>query len=42
MCTLREELLPTLAAVEMTGPGQLIACEFVSGPKSVPMRYRLV
>ena len=42
MCTLWEQLLPALAAVEMTGPGQLIASEFVSGPKSVPIRYRLV
>ena len=42
MCTLWEELLPALAAVEMTGAGQLIASEFVSGPKSVPIRYRLV
>ena len=41
MCTLWETLLPALQSVEMTGPGQLIASEFVSGPKSVPIRYRL-
>ena len=41
MCTLWAELLPAIAAVEMTGPGQLIASEFVSGPKSVPIRCRL-
>ena len=38
MCTLWETLLPALGSVEMTGVGQLIA---VSGPKSVPIRYRL-
>lgn len=36
-----EELLSVLQAVEMAGPGQLIASEFVSGPKSVPIRYEL-
>ena len=41
MCTLWETLLPALRSVEMSGPGQLIASEFVSGPKSVPIRYRL-
>ena len=41
MCTLWEELLPALATVEMAGPGQLIASEFVSGPKCVPIRYSL-
>lgn len=41
MCTLWETLLPALHSVEMCGPGQLIASEFVSGPKSVPIRYRL-
>lgn len=41
MCALWETLLPALSAVEMSGPGQLIASEFVSGPKSVPIRYRL-
>ena len=41
MCALWETLLPALVSVEMAGPGQLIASEFVSGPKSVPIRYRL-
>lgn len=41
MRTLWEELLPAIAAVEMTGEGELIASEFVSGPKSVPVRCRL-
>lgn len=41
MCTLWETLLPALKSVEMAGAGQLIASEFVSGPKSVPIRYRL-
>jgi cytochrome P450 len=41
MRILWEELLPRLEAVEMAGEGRLIASEFVSGPKSVPIRYRL-
>ncbi|MBX9604994.1 MAG: cytochrome P450 [Gammaproteobacteria bacterium] len=41
MRTLWEELLPVLEAVEMTGEGELIASEFVSGPKKVPVRCRL-
>jgi cytochrome P450 len=41
MRTLWEELLPAIASVEMAGEGQLIASEFVSGPKSVPLRCRL-
>jgi cytochrome P450 len=41
MRTLWEEILPCLDSVEMAGEGQLIASEFVSGPKSVPIRYRL-
>ena len=41
MRTLWEEVLPRLASVDMAGPGQLISSEFVSGPKSVPLRYRL-
>lgn len=40
MRTLWEELLPALTSVEMAGQGRLIASEFVSGPKSVPIRYR--
>ncbi len=41
MCTLWELLLPQLQHVEMAGAGRLIASEFVSGPKSVPLRFRL-
>lgn len=41
MCARWETLLPALVSVEMAGPGQLIASEFVSGPKAVPIRYRL-
>jgi cytochrome P450 len=38
MRILWEELLPMISSVEMAGEGQLIASEFVSGPKSVPIR----
>jgi cytochrome P450 len=41
MRILWEELLPRLTTVEMAGSGRLICSEFVSGPKSVPVRYRL-
>ena len=36
-----EALIESLDHVEMAGEGKLIASEFVSGPKSVPIRYRL-
>ncbi|MEM8786234.1 MAG: cytochrome P450 [Pseudomonadota bacterium] len=36
-----EALLEALEWVEMDGPPRLIASEFVSGPKSVPIRYGL-
>lgn len=36
-----EALLPRLEAVELTGPVQWIQAEFVCGPKSVPIRYRM-
>ena len=36
-----ETLLPQLQSVEMVGDGKLIASEFVSGPKSVPIKYLL-
>jgi cytochrome P450 len=42
MKCLWEELLPQLKSVCMDGEGQLICSEFVSGPKSVPIRYELV
>ena len=41
MRVLWETLLPRLKSVEMAGESQLIASEFVSGPKSVPLRYQL-
>ena len=41
MRTLWETLLSEIEAVEMAGEGKLIASEFVSGPKSVPIRYRM-
>ena len=41
MRSLWQALLPRLESVEMAGDGALIASEFVSGPKSVPIRYRL-
>jgi len=41
MRTLWEELLPCLETIEMAGEGRLIASEFVSGPKSVPIRFEL-
>lgn len=41
MRTLWEELIPRLASVEMAGEGRLAESEFVSGPKSVPIRFRM-
>jgi hypothetical protein len=41
MRVLWEALVETLDRIEMAGEGKLIASEFVSGPKSVPIRYRL-
>lgn len=41
MRSLWNAVLPLLESVEMAGPGELIASEFVSGPKSVPIRYKL-
>lgn len=41
MRALWEELLPRLAAVEMAGPCRHTESEFVSGPKSVPIRFRM-
>lgn len=41
MQTLWETILPALESVEMAGEGKLIASEFVSGPKSVPIHYEL-
>lgn len=36
-----ETLLPRLEHVEMAGEGKYTESEFVSGPKSVPIRYRM-
>jgi cytochrome P450 len=41
MRSLWEELIPRLATVEMAGEGRLTESEFVCGPKSVPIRFRL-
>ena len=41
MKSLWEELIPRLESVEMAGPGKTTESEFVSGPKSVPIRYRM-
>ncbi|MEM7467778.1 MAG: cytochrome P450 [Pseudomonadota bacterium] len=41
MATLWETLLPAIKSVSMAGEGQLIASEFVSGPKSVPISFEL-
>ena len=41
MKCLWEALLPKLSKVEMHGEGALIHSEFVSGPKSVPIRFWL-
>lgn len=41
MRILWEELLPRLKTVEMSGDGKLTQSNFVSGPKSVPVRFTL-
>ena len=41
MKSLWEELIPRLESVEMAGPGKTTESEFVSGPKSVPIRFRM-
>ena len=41
MKTFWEELLPRLEHVEMAGEGKYTESEFVSGPKSVPVRFRM-
>jgi len=41
MRILWEELIPRLESVEMAGEGQMSESEFVCGPKSVPIRYRM-
>ena len=41
MRCLWEQIIPALKSVEMAGEGRLVASEFVSGPKSVPIQYAL-
>jgi cytochrome P450 len=41
MRTLWETLIPCIESVDMNGQGRLIESEFVSGPKSVPIRLRI-
>ena len=41
MRVLWEELLPRLDAVELAGPPARTQANFVSGPKSVPIRFRM-
>lgn len=36
-----EELIPRLDSVEMAGDGKMAESEFVCGPKSVPIRFRM-
>ncbi len=41
MQVLWEELIPRLETVEMTGEGRMSESEFVCGPKSVPIRFKM-
>jgi cytochrome P450 len=41
MRTLFEELIPRLASVELTGTPRRTASNFVSGPKTLPIRFVL-
>lgn len=41
MRILWEELLPRLESVEMAAPGKFTESEFVCGPKSVPIKFKL-
>jgi hypothetical protein len=41
MRILWEELLPRLESLELDGQPTRTAANFVSGPKSVPIRYRM-
>jgi cytochrome P450 len=41
MRRLFEELLPRLESVEATGPMELVAANFVGGPKRLPIRFRM-
>jgi len=41
MKRLFEEMLPRLESVEATGPMELVAANFVGGPKRLPIRFRM-
>lgn len=41
MKALWEELIPRLESVEMNGEGYMAESEFVCGPKSVPIRFKM-
>jgi hypothetical protein len=34
-------MLPRLESVEATGPMELVAANFVGGPKRLPIRFRM-
>ena len=36
-----QALVPRLKSVEMAGEGRIAESEFVSGPKSVPIRFAM-
>ena len=40
MRILWEELLPRIASMELAGEPSRVASTFVSGPKSVPVRFK--
>jgi cytochrome P450 len=41
MRILFEELLPRLESLELAGEPKLAQANFVSGPKTLPIRYRM-
>jgi len=41
MKRLFEELLPRLESVQATGPMELVAANFVGGPKRLPIRFHM-
>ena len=41
MRLLWEELLPRLDSLELNGAPRLMEANFVCGPKSVPIRYKM-
>ena len=40
-CALWEELLPRLESVELNGTPTRVQANFVSGPKSIPIRFKM-